>query len=484
MAYDWKMEMYWRLPVFLQEIALSAYGYYLDRIYYGPGYKEWYQTYKSMQDWSPEMLEKWQNRELKSILEIAGTKVSYYKEMWRNVNWKSINSVNQLSILPRVGKQQIRQNEKCFLVDGLNPKLLWVQKTSGSTGTSLRIYWPMTMVPKWWAIVEVMIREPVGVAQSIPRAMMGGRPIIRGTPPKARYWRYNQWWRQLYLSSYHVSRKNAPYYTKALEQYSSQWITGYGSAIAALADSALKAGLAPLPMSAVIVSGDTLVNGMRPTIERFFNCKCFDHYGQSEGVCMAMECRLGRMHVIPLVGILEILREDGSCCEPGEVGEIVGTTLLNNAMPLIRYRLGDYAAWDIDQTCLCGNSSPIITKLEGRVDDYLVTEDGRKIGRLSTAMKRSQTIHSAQIVQDRPGHAYLLVRPGEGYVFADASEVRDDILERIGAFHLEIEEVHEIPKTPQGKTSLVIRLADRQEMKETYEELLKKKIAIEKEFRN
>jgi phenylacetate-CoA ligase len=263
-------------------------------------------------------------------------------------------------------------------------------------------------------------------------------------------------------------------YVEAMRRYGSQWITGYGSAIAALAESALKADVPPLPLRTAIVSGDTLLPGMRSSIEQFFQCKCFDHYGQCEGVCMAMECPYGRMHVIPILGTLEILREDGSPCMPGEVGEIVATGLLNDAMPLIRYRLGDYAAWAEDQNCPCGNPQSIITSLEGRVDDYLITADGRKIGRLSTAIKRSPTIHSAQLVQDRLGHAYLLVCPGEGYRSVDGIAVRDDILERVGIFNIELIEVAEIPKTLQGKSVLVVRLTDRPNMREIYEKLLKK----------
>ena len=187
---------------------------------------------------------------------------------------------------------------------------------------------------------------------------------------------------------------------------------------------------------------------------------------------MAMECPKGQLHVIPAIGIVEILREDGTPCAPGETGEMVATGLLNDAMPLIRYRLGDYAAWSENQTCSCGNSQPIITNLEGRVDDYLIALDGRKIGRLSTAMKRSPTIHSAQLVQDKPGHAYLLIRPGEGYRSTDAVAVHDDIRERIGEFSIEALEVPEIPKTPQGKTSLVVRLADRPGTQEVYQPIL------------
>ena len=73
-------------------------------------------------------------------------------------------------------------------------------------------------------------------------------------------------------------------------------------------------------------------------------------------------------------------------------------------------------------------------------------------------MKRSPTIHSAQLVQVRPGHAYLLIRAGDGYQPSDARAVEADILERIGAFDIEIREVQEIPSGPTGKTRLVVRL--------------------------
>src|SRR5262249_40503557 len=155
----------------------------------------------------------------------------------------------------------------------------------------------------------------------------------------------NRFWRQLYLSSYHVSVRNAPAYVQAIQKSGARWITGYGSAIAALAESATAAGFESLPMQVAVVSGDTLQRGMRRSIERFFQCRCYDSYGQVEGVSMAMECAEGRLHLVPEVGIVEIVRADGSPCEAGEVGEIVGSGLINDGMPLVRYRTGDSAAW-------------------------------------------------------------------------------------------------------------------------------------------
>ena len=113
----------------------------------------------------------------------------------------------------------------------------------------------------------------------------------------------------------------------------------------------------------------------------------------------------------------------------------------------------------------------MITNLEGRVDDYVITATGRKIGRLA-AFRRSPNIHSAQLVQDNPGHAFLLVRPGKNYSRKDALAVQDDILSRVGDLDIEIVEVAEIPKTPQGKVILVVRLMDRPDMRHAYDRLV------------
>jgi phenylacetate-CoA ligase len=466
------MELYWRLPVFVQELIISIYASRLEKINFGPSYREWCSRLHGWQSWSRTETEAWQTQQLQYLVELAATRVPYYLQEWRHVDWKSVQAAADLPLLPRLPKQAIRQNEQAFLVTGVEPKTLCLERTSGSTGTALRIYRPLSMQPIWWAMYE-MCRNMAGVGRESPYATMQGRAIVRGNTSKPPYWRYNRRWHQVYLSSYHISRATTPAYVEAMRTYGVQWIEGYGSGFAALAENALAAGISPLPLRAAIVSGDTLLPRMRACIEQFFQCPCFDLYGQSEGVCMAMQCAYGRMHVIPVAGIVEILREDGSACALGEVGEVVATGLLNDAMPLIRYRLGDYAAWAEVHDCPCGNAQPIIANLEGRVDDYLVTADGRKIGRLSTAIKRSPTIHSAQLVQDRPGHAYLLVQPASGYQAVHATAVCADIVERIGAFALDVVEVPEIPKTSQGKTVLVVRLEDRPHTRQVYDKLLK-----------
>src|SRR5438034_9994511 len=113
----------------------------------------------------------------------------------------------------------------------------------------------------------------------MPRATMSGRSIVRGETAKPPYWRFNRRWRQLYLSSYHVSRDTAHSYVQAIRKYGSHWVTGYSSTIAALAECALEKELSPVPLKAAVVSGDTLLRCHSSSHEHLFQRRCLDAYG-------------------------------------------------------------------------------------------------------------------------------------------------------------------------------------------------------------
>ena len=85
--------------------------------------------------------------------------------------------------------------------------------------------------------------------------------------------------------------------------------------------------------------------------------------------------------------MVEVL-EAGAPVPAGTVGDLVCTGLLNADMPLVRYRVGDRGALaPADEGCRCGRTLPTLATVEGRVDDVLLTPDGRRIGRLDPVFK-------------------------------------------------------------------------------------------------
>ena len=127
-------------------------------------------------------------------------------------------------------------------------------------------------------------------------------------------------------------------------------------------------------------SGDILDAFVRDGLEEKLGCLVLDHYGMTEtcfggGVqCMAKN----GYHLRELDLFLEILDPVSGLPVPdGETGEIVLTTLNREAMPLIRYRTGDAAAW-LPGPCPCGSPLRRLSPLKGRY----VRIDGAPVLRL------------------------------------------------------------------------------------------------------
>jgi phenylacetate-CoA ligase len=74
--------------------------------------------------------------------------------------------------------------------------------------------------------------------------------------------------------------------------------------------------------------------------------------------------------------LAEIIRDDGTPCQPGETGELVVTPLYNYASPLVRYRSGDFV--ERGQPCPCGRTLPTIGRVVGRREHMFQFPDGRR----------------------------------------------------------------------------------------------------------
>ena len=111
---------------------------------------------------------------------------------------------------------------------------------------------------------------------------------------------------------------------------------------------------ADFPIKRALVSGDACPKGVMEELETVLGSKLYPHYGSREcGLGGAVTCpafegmHLRENHIIP-----EIIDDNGNVLPDGEYGELVITTIGSDAMPLIRYRTGDYTR--LLPQCPCG----------------------------------------------------------------------------------------------------------------------------------
>ena len=114
---------------------------------------------------------------------------------------------------------------------------------------------------------------------------------------------------------------------------------------------------------------------MRTQIEQSWNMLATDVYGLSEiiGPGVAQECKHKcGLHLQWDVFYPEIIDpKTGEDVKDGERGELVITTLTKEAMPLLRYRTRDVVT-ATHEKCVCGRTTPRISKILGRTDDMLI----------------------------------------------------------------------------------------------------------------
>jgi phenylacetate-CoA ligase len=184
----------------------------------------------------------------------------------------------------------------------------------------------------------------------------------------------------------------------------------------------------------------------------------------AEIVCGASECAAGTLHLWPEVGVLEVLDEEVEIqVTAGQPGRLVATGLLNDAMPLIRYELGDRVALGpAGLPCTCGRLLPQLASVEGRADDVLLTTDGRRVGRLDPVFKADLPLREAQVVQEELDHLRVRVVPAAGFGDKHARQIRERLLQRMGAgIHVSIDLVERIDRDAAGKFRAVVSRLDR-----------------------
>ncbi len=166
-----------------------------------------------------------------------------------------------------------------------------------------------------------------------------------------------------------------------------------------LADTVSRREISEIRPKALLVSGEVLDESTRKYLETIFHCKTFQRYSVSEVGKIAFECERRALHVSDSL-IVEILN-DGKPSPPGEPGKIVVTVLLNDAMPLLRYDVGDVGIWS-DSECQCGRSSRVLRSMEGRQENHLTIESDRFLSPLAvlSALHQVADLPRWQVVQE------------------------------------------------------------------------------------
>ena len=443
------LAMYHCLPGRTRSVVASLRGWYLNRWRVSAQTARLVDEARDRDQWSVERWQAWRAERLAFILHRAATHVPYYREYWAarrrrgdRASWELLEN------WPLLDKEPVRAAPRAFLADDCQPRTMFVERTSGTTGTPLEIWRSRATIEQLYAIATARTRGWDDILPGARWARLGGQlvtPVQQRRPP---FWVWNWAMRQLYMSSYHLAPDLIPHYLDALVDYRILYLSGYPSALHALAQQALRSGRRDLRMAAVYTNAEALYPDQRRAISAAFQCPVRETYGMAETVAGASECASGSLHQWPESGHIEVQPD----------GEFVCTGLLNPDMILIRYRVGDRGrlASDAGSPCSCGRSLPILGAIEGRSDEVLLTRDGRAAPQLDIVFDGIGVIREAQIIQERLDLVRVRVAPAPGFNATHEHTITTGVRERLGEVQVVVDQVDVIPRTSNGKLRAVI----------------------------
>lgn len=463
MAYGstWQKRLYDGSPALLKDLAATAFGAAQRRARYGPAFRRHLALLRESQSWPEERLAAFQRERLAEFLARAIPATPYYRTRPEYGRAAATGSVESL---PLLAKATVRQHREDFFHDGwrdLQPRRV---HTSGTTGQSLVFPVSGDCFQREYAFRELQYGwGGVSLAGRQPFAFCAGHPVAAPERARPPFWVTDRANRHLFLSSYHLSPANVPHYVRALERFRPVVLAGYPSSLYLLALACTRHGTGGLRPRAVYTFSETLSDEQRRAMQGAFGCRVFNWYGNTEMCANVVECEHGELHLKREHSYVEVLNERDEPCRPGETGRLVCTGFGNLAFPLIRYDIGDTVRLAADPVPRCGRGGILVDRVLGRVEDYVLTPDGRLVGRLDHLFKDSAHVLEAQVVQERLEEVRLRIVPDAGYSAADEAALLAEARLRLGpAVRVAVERVERIPRGPTGKFRFVVSTLDRQ----------------------
>lgn len=288
--------------------------------------------------------------------------VAFYarKAEENNVNIEILDLQKDWHKIPLIEKRELSVAGEGILMPDCIP--LWLSGqlpavyTSGSSGICLKVFWKLSDIIKSLLPLWLYRKKDYGVSPQdkycyFYSTRMSGKEDCEIETLK----------NQMGFSKNNLTEQRMVEIYQKMQEYDPVWLSLQPSIAMLLCNVKGKYGFPEFSRLRYIeMSGEMLTTDMKEKFQNMFQCRVVNQYGAYEVNSIAYECKNGN----------EVL--------DGTEGDIYITSLQNRTMPFIRYKIGD-RGYLCKEVCSCGRTGRVLCLTEGRVTDWIITREGRKI---------------------------------------------------------------------------------------------------------
>lgn len=397
-----------------------------------------------------------QERLLHSQLAFAVRSVPFYRNRaaYRPLASAGVASCSApLLRLPMLRRNEVQRHREELLAAGGDRRRWHRSSTSGSMGLPLEVWFDAES----WRLSKYVLKarrllasgwrpghRVVIVVDDVPSEQLNAHRAawhLRGGRP---------WDQFRNLSIYEPPQRHLDLYAA----YRPHFIYAFPSYLSELSrhwDAAMRRRV---PLRALMTSGETLVPPLRHRLAAAFGAPVLDTYGSNEFKEIAWQCPAGEGYHVNMDSVaVEVVDADGRPVPTGAPGELVVTSLINRAMPLIRYGTEDIGR-RLAGRCACGRGLERLDYPEGRVADYVRLPDGELIScyEVTTSLLAHPDLLQFRIEHYPQRGVEVRVVMRDGAPEASVEAVRQALQRHIGRrVPVTLHRVEAIAREPSGK---------------------------------
>ncbi|MGA2261614.1 MAG: hypothetical protein ABSH28_09275 [Acidobacteriota bacterium] len=375
---------------------------------------------------APASIAEDRDRSVRRMVAYASRHVPYYRRTLAELGLHpgDFRTVSDLARLRLLGPDWIRSHPEQFVSETMSLQRCLGLETSGSSGLRRTIYADPGSLFRNAAHAERergMVTAAIGKRHGYREAVIVYSPSIAvsSTPRVQQFLRQHALFpSRMQIQRLYIDSLESPAaYLPRLNEFAPDVIQGYGSGIESLFDHLHATGASFHRPRVVCYHSDGISARMRQLILTHFKIPVFSAYQACEALKIGFECSEHQGYHINIdLYPVRIIGKDGDTLPEGEVGEVVVSNLVNRAMVLLNYRLGDLAVM-LTEPCRCGRTLPRLLLQEGTAHDFIRLPSGRIVDPSHSYIifTAEPALREYQMVQITPSHFRLnLVVPDPG----------------------------------------------------------------------
>jgi phenylacetate-CoA ligase len=419
---------------FLPKKYLTFLKYIPDRVLFGQSYINW----KSKISFDKNLV----NKNLYETLLYAKKHTMYGKDNIPDYLTEE-NSIETLNLLPIITSYDIATNLDYYVSDEFN-KFNSYYTTTGGTGRN-----PTTLLLsnelfgiEWahvhhiWSFAEYDRKKHIKL--TLRGKSLKGEKLVE----------YNPIYNELVVDTFKVKLSNFSVLLNELKKYDIKYIHGYPSLVKEYMIYFENFNYKP-KLNGILLASEGVSVEDKQLMKDFFNCKVISFYGQSERALLAVDIEANDLHrVYTSYGYPRVVD-----------GELMITSFVNRALPLINYKIGDGAEIVEDKENI------YITNLTSRWGkDFIYLDKNKKISTAAINLHSmiQKEILYYQIHQREFGKIEIRVLQSEYSNIGGEKLIKifsNEMKEKLKDFELDIKLVREndIVKSGRGKMMLLVQ---------------------------